>query len=350
MKKAAFVELYDWHTECIYSHLAYLKASGYHVEFICNDRQRERVGLISELADRTMFVDAGDIREVLRCRDYVMGGGFDKVILGTVYNDKAIKAFVSGQMHKKTSLFGVMHDLRHLRPSQRLMGRAVPGNIRNFFVLGRYIADNFPARRGNCCYIPLMFQPDYPEEKVEKDKGEIWIVVPGMVTQGRRDYRALLPADGRTYDKKVKIILLGYGGTADAVKLRQELKMRGVEDNIVFFDNYVDEPEFYSWIRKADYIMPLLHEECTRFDRYLKKKITGNLNIALNFRKPMLCDEAFSTVADYVPHSIFYKRGDLVDTVNGLRCPDVEKFYDAEFERTHTLEVLAKEYDGFLNR
>lgn len=62
----------------------------------------------------------------------------------------------------------------------------------------------------------------------------------------------------------------------------------------------------------------------------------------------MLCDEAFGNLPDFAAHSILYKRDRLCAIVNNLRIPDVKKFYDKKFESTHTLEVLSKRYNEFL--
>ena len=131
---------------------------------------------------------------------------------------------------------------------------------------------------------------------------------------------------------------------------RDELRRRGIEKHFVFFDKFVDVAAFQSWIKKCDYVMPLIHERCDAFRDYLSVKITGNLNVALTYRKPMLCDEAFRAVPEYAAHSIFYERGRLCRVVNSLGVPDTERFYDAEFERSHSLEVLAARYDAFLSR
>lgn len=221
--------------------------------------------------------------------------------------------------------------------------------IKKFFVLADYIAQNAPRIPGiEFSTIPLIFQPDYPSVPVEKPDGEIWIAVPGGVSFSRRDYIALVPPEGKKYSRNIKFIILGRSNREKTATLHNALKERGIEDNFVFFETFVENAEFQSWVKKCDYVMPLIHEKCEAFEDYLSVKITGNLNVALTYRKPMLCDVAFRRIPEYAEHSIFYHRDGLCDMVNGLVIPETKEYYDDDFERTHSIDVLAEKYNAFL--
>lgn len=350
MKKAAFIEFNVSHSECIYSHLLYLKTAGYHVEFICNKALKDRVTEIKKIADKTSFINVGLPYRDINCK-YILAQNFDKVIIGSsfCYGDKDVIEKLPAEY--TSDFFGVLHNLNHVGITGLInpRHRRYVERVNKFFVLADYLAANAPQRNGLAfAPIPLIFQPDYPPISIMKPNADIWIAIPGTVEFKRRDYMALIPPQGEKYAKNIKFILLGWDRGEKNTAFRNTLKDNGIEHNFIFFDNYVEGGAFQSWIRKCDYIMPLIHEKCDDFRDYLSVKITGNLNVALTYRKPMLCDAAFSAIADYAAHCIFYERDELCRLVNNLGKADIKKFYDKEFERTHSLEALSERYHSFL--
>ncbi len=350
MKKAAFIEFNLSHSECIYSHLLYLKTAGYHVEFICNEIQRTKVAEIKKIADKTTFIKVKQ-RYFDKICGYIIGQKFDTVIIGSAFyrGDMNIVNRLSAQ--QTANFFAVLHSLNNVGSEDLTepKHRQYTEKINRFFVLADYIAANAPKQTGFTYSVaPLIFQPDYPPVPIEKPDGDIWIAIPGAVNFYRRDYMALIPPKGEKYASNIKFILLGWDYGEKTTSFRNTLKECDIEDNFILFKHYVEGAEFQSWIRKCDYIMPLIHEKCTAFKDYLSVKISGNLNVALTYRKPMLCDEAFSVLPEYAAHSIFYKRDGLCGFVNSLEVPDTKKFYNENFERTHSLEVISKRYMKFL--
>lgn len=350
MKRAVFIELFSWHSECIYSQLLYLKTAGYYVELVCNKEQEYNMTEVYPLADKTIWVNVNSLEDIVRIREYVEQNHFDQVILGTIYNRKESKGFLNRRFVKKTDPVAGLHDLRYVNFKAALLRRAVPSYMKRFLVLADYVKNNFPASRGCCLSIPLIFQPDYPNVPIDKPADEIWIAVPGMVNLSRRDYMALLPQQELEYDPKIKFILLGTATSKEAQEFRKTICQRGLSDNFVFFDSYVNPAEFYSWARLCDYVMLLIHPGCKGFKRYIGSKISGSLNVSLMLRKPMLCDVAFSALPDFAQHSLFYKREDLAVFVNSLIRPDRHSFYNEQFERLHTLEALSQRYISFLEK
>lgn len=352
MKKTVFIELTRAHSECIYSQLLYLKTAGYHVELICNAAHLHNVVEIKKIADQTMFISVRRPYVDTIC-NYIASRQFDNVIIGSAFYNRDHRVVRKLAAVCSADIFGVLHDMSKVSPEELEKPdiRQYTEKVNRFFVLADYIAANAPKQAGlEFEVIPLMFQPDYPPVNIDKPDGDIWIAIPGAVNFKRRDYMALLPMNGEEYAANVKFIMLGWDYGRKTAGFRDELRRRGIEKHFVFFDKFVDVAAFQSWIKKCDYVMPLIHERCDAFRDYLSMKITGNLNVALTYRKPMLCDEAFRAIPEYAAHSIFYERGRLCRVVNGLGVPDTERFYDAEFERSHSLEVLAARYDAFLSR
>ena len=347
MKRAAFIELTIAHSECIYSQLLYLKTSGYHVELICNAVHVCNVVNMKQIADKTTFITVERKYYDTIC-DYIIRQRFDKIIIGSAFYKhygNMVNRLTAGGC--RADLFAVLHSLDKLVRTDGRLRRM--GKIDRFFVLADYVAANAPRQIGfEYAAIPLIFQPDYPSVPIDKPDGEIWIAVPGAVNFKRRDYMALIPPERCRYAENIKFILLGWDYGDKTIAFRNKLKDRGVDRNFIFFPRYVDVAAFQSWIMKCDYVMPLIHEGCDSFKDYMSVKITGNLNVALTYRKPMLCDVAFGAIDEYAAHSILYERGQLCGFVNTLAFPDVGQFYSDDFERAHSLEVLAKRYAVFL--
>ncbi len=350
MKRVAYIEFNVTHTECIYSHLLYLKTAGYHVEFICNEIQMYRVTEMQKIADKTTFIKVGEAYCDSNCQ-YILEQKFDTVIIGSAFYNPDIDIVNKLSPERTANFFAVLHNLNNIELEGLIdpKHRQYTDRINRFFVMADYIAANAPKQIGlTYSTIPLIFQPEYPSVPIKKPEGNIWIAIPGPIEFKRRDYMALIPPKGKKYSENIKFILLGYNHGIKTIPFFNTLKEFGIENNFVFFNKYVMEAVFQSCIKKCDYIMPLIHEKCEGFKDYLSVKITGNLNVALTYRKPMLCDEAFSAIPEYAAHSIVYKRDELCDFVNSLGTPDAKKFYDEEFERKHSLEALSKRYCAFL--
>ena len=201
------------------------------------------------------------------------------------------------------------------------------------------------CRKPSVAIYPI-FYPAFNTFELTKKPGEVWIVIPGAVSLGRRDYLTLLRPDV-PYASHIKFIILGNKNKADGQLIHKEVNKAGFQSNFIFFDGFVPEEEFYSYVLQCDYIMPLIHPGRGEYDKYVSEKISGTYNLATAYRKIMLCPKDMETYEDFRDSSLFYDSDDIQSFVNSLKPMGSDTFYqlskwEQQEQQKRMKEFLAK--------
>lgn len=289
--KVALVEFNTWHGECLAPQLAYLKARGIDATLICPQKTAQAID--AETMAGVRHVECAErkgVRNVWEAWRAIVRTGCDLAVLNTAQGSEALKLSLL-PFPKRLRFAGVIHDLRKLTRStgQRLIDRRMSG----FLVAARYLTTDFPLRRPVEYFSPLPARPDRPcKAWPPKAKSETWIVIPGNVESKRRNY-ASLPrlAQGLT-GSGVRIIVLGNIGKGDGPWLRNLICSAGLGKMFVFFDGFVPEDVYDSYMRQCDYLLPLIDSDVPCAEDYTRHKTSGTFNLAKAYGKTMLCDNA----------------------------------------------------------
>jgi hypothetical protein len=124
-------------------------------------------------------------------------------------------------------------------------------------------------------------------------------------------------------------------------------------NQFVFFDNFVEECKFHSYLRASDIIMPLIHKSHSYFKEINGEKISGTFNLAFAHKKPILCEDCFDKFGDFQENGIFYKLENMIKIINGLSSDNsilINKASDMyrnpkwsfEFQRNKYIEFIEK--------
>ena len=88
------------------------------------------------------------------------------------------------------------------------------------------------------------------------------------------------------------------------------------------------DEEFYSYVNLCDYVLPLVNPKDPVYSKYVTDKISGTYNLAIAFRKPMLCQRELEVYEDFKDTSFFYDNDQFAEFINHLTPnPDVSKLY-----------------------
>ena len=328
MAKVALLELAGSHDECLYSQVLFLKKAGYQVTLVCSENLRGQVRTFPhvEAFEFLSFRDKGAIGQwklLLKLRNFLMREGFQKIIINTAYG-KIIRNLLLLPFPSRIEFIGTAHSLPKLLHSstQKLISR----KIRKYFFLNDYLSEQFRSSESTLnvsTYYPIFF-PEVKEVELDKPEEEIWVCIPGQLEIKRRDYPTLLNALGKVRPKaNIKFILLGRSNHrySNAIEVVEMMKSKGLENQFVLFESFIENNLFHTYLLRSDYILPLIHPNNMGGSSYLRNQISGAFNLAFAYRKPLLMEQAFSAYEDFKDSSLFYKEENLDTFLENLPHP-----------------------------
>ena len=319
MKKAALIEFYRYHHECLYSQILFLENSGYEVVLFCDEKVKPVIDGFN-LNIEILFFDFKKLSSLFRLRKILIRRKFDNVILNTAQGNIALK-FCLLPFPKNMHFAGNIHNLKKLGRSR---GQAfISRKIKNYYVLDEYI---LPATKSYpqfnfAAYYPAFFPSFNLIEFTDKNK-DVWICIPGSIEYRRRDYDSLIDIASNC-DDDVKFILLGNASRGDGTDFIEKIKAADVADKFVYFEKFVNNRSFYSYIHASDYLLPLIHPNTPSVEDYKQFKISGIFPLAKAFRKTMLLHDLFKDVSDF-NYSCKYYNSNL-ELLNALSSEPLDK-------------------------
>lgn len=326
-KKVVITELNPYHDECIYSQCLMLKKMGVEVVVIGNCRAEKRIRIsLAGVADELIFLPFGSgwngMKSIFRFYRMMKSMGQIHLHFNTAQGNVAWKLFLL-PFPKRISVTGVIHNVKKLKKSfgQKIITR----QIKRYMLLSDLLLPAYKEAcpRSSVTVYPI-FYPKHKTQPLDKPKGEIWIVIPGGVSYGRRDYDLLL-SNETGYPRNVKFILLGNINRADGQVVLEKIRSRGLDSSFVVFNEYVPDDTFYSYVEASDYMMPLVHPDNSKYTKYVRDKISGTYDLAIAYRKPMLCPKEMKQYEDFADTALFYDKENIASFFKTLPITNINK-------------------------
>lgn len=196
-------------------------------------------------------------------------------------------------------------------------------------------------------------------ELVKKDDNKLVFVVPGQIEEHRRDYDIVLDAFDkifRTYNKKLRLILLGYpvGLYGNRIIKRcKELKEKGYD--LLYYDSFVPEEEYDKIMKNVDFlILPikiLSQGIGVTKEYYGITKGSAAVFESIQYAKPMIVPNDFNMIKDFESSTMRYKDVEhLIDNIEYLSSNEkrVNEYHSNALKNTgsfslHILQSYFKE-------
>lgn len=333
MKSVALVELFPYHSECLYSQLLFMQGQA-RVVLICDQRLEPIVKTFGPVYEECLFLDFKELSSLFKLRSYLIRNKIETVVLNTAQGSRPLK-FMLLPFPRRIHFVGIIHETQKLIDSfgQRLISR----KIKSYYVLADYVNRLFPANLGlKHQFFTPAFYPTFDKVNLPNKQDEIWVCIPGAIESKRRDYNALLTlAQHPRLNGNVKFILLGNASLGEGSVFIDEIQRLNIVQRFVYFNERVSDEQFYSYIREVDYLLPLIHPEAHAAGDYTKIKISGMFPLSLAFQKTMLCHSLFGQVKGFDYNVLFYDNLDaLVETINQNR--KVEHTFTADFDKNQS--------------
>jgi hypothetical protein len=329
-QKIALIELGTSHDECLYAQVAYLKSRPKcSLRIYCSPKIAARIAPWADENEVEILKQKLGWKDFYRLYKNISKGQFNTVIFNTGQGPH-IRKLLLFPFAKSITFIASIHNINRLETSRSQ--KAISRKVRKYLVLNDYLLKplaekNYPQLKFSSYYAILY--PSYPELEIAKPAGEIWIVIPGQVENKRRDYPSLIQALTKEKpSKKLRFILLGISEHehGDGILLKAEIEAAGLEENFMLWRDFVSMETFYTYVKKADYIMPLIHAEHGSGRTY-QTQISGTYNLAFAFKKCLLMDEAYQDIEDFKDSAEFYQTSNLARFLNGLESTSHKKLY-----------------------
>lgn len=242
---------------------------------------------------------------------------FDLVIIGTVHRYFAVFHSIAenfntavivhninftklskGKLIQKIFAEQTLFRLKLLLKEGLLKMPAVHQKTSHFFVLGQSL-----SVKKKFHYLPVFYNK-FSENRISDS---LTIVIPGTVSQSRRDYKKifeLLEEDEQLTAEHPEKTFVFLGKAKDKeLQILKELKRTIKRNTLIFFDKKVPQNEFEFWMRKADVLWCPVQRETSFFsnaEQYGTTKISGNLGDAISFGKFVVFREGLFSDAPFV--------------------------------------------------
>jgi hypothetical protein len=304
LKNIAYIEI-DTHAEIAQDFMDLMQDSkAFSVDYYLSEKiknQTQKNGNVVHQSDSSMILDQ------LSTKNY------DLIIIGTVH--RYFNTFLAISEKYNTSV--IIHNLNFSKISKSDLIKNIFKNdliyrLKLWWKEGLYYADKTHAKAKYHLVLDqelssdkLEFLPLFYTKSVDKIRDKIFtIVIPGGVSQKRRDYNKVLDIirNLKTEDQFTFVFL----GKAKGHELKDlENLDENLPENIktIYFSERVSPEIFDQWMRKADVLWCPIREEAEFFSNkeiYGETKMTGNLGDAIKYGKPAVFPKNYSSQLNFI--------------------------------------------------
>lgn len=329
--KAAIIEFGTSHTEIIYSQLLFMKEAGVSVTLFFNEKLRENSEHFSEMYE-VNFLPFNDFKtsraSYSAIKKKLAEENFTHFILNSAEGALA-RNFLLTRLPSSIQRVGIIHNTDKLTGSTTQ--KIITTRLDKYFVLSDYMLQYLPKnfKKPAASFYPI-FEPEYKDTAIQfpKTAGEFRVGIPGTVEFSRRDYAGLLEElKIKKLNENIKFILLGPANNRDSnlTQILSELQKLGLKDRFIYFENYIDNDTFYTYLKSCDALLPLINADKSEYAKFIRHKITGTYNLSYAWKIPMINHSSLNGIEDFTENSIFYDSGKLSETLNKFSA-DIELY------------------------
>ncbi|WDF45514.1 hypothetical protein PQ459_11465 [Chryseobacterium sp. KACC 21268] len=307
MKKIAYIEL-DTHAELVNNFFELTKnSSEISVDFYFS----EKVFKLLKLEGHNIFLtDYSELLEVLKKKNY------DLIIIGTVHRHFNFYKAIG----KKYKTAIVVHNLNFTKASRWELFKSIFKKDQQYrlklflkegllesskvYQRAKYLLgiDALMSKQNHLKFLPIYFN-QFTSGNSQQDL--IKIVVPGAVSQSRRDYYSFFEKLKNFEDINLnyEIIFLGKASGEELERLNQISTEIPQFVKIQYFEEKLKQEEFNKCMMKSDVLYCPIQTETESFsvkEIYGKTKISGNIGDAIKYGKPAIFPSTYPSDLEFI--------------------------------------------------
>lgn len=347
MKKIAYIEI-DTHAEIAQDFINVMSGSGeFTVDYYFSKKIKDQ---IIESGENIFLSDSSMILDQLKLQRY------DVIIIGTVH--RYFNTFLA--IVKKYNASVIVHNMNFMKSSKFSLIKSIfkEDQIYRLKLLWKegllnsskvyQTAKKLLVLDEELCSDKLKFLPLFYTKNFKKPENKVLtIVIPGGVSQQRRDYKRVfstiknlekLSKHSDSENKFIEFIFLGKAKNEELkeiIDLERSLKYI----NITYFSERVSQADFEDWMQKADVLWCPIQQKSTFFSQeeiYGKTKMTGNLGDAIKFGKQAVFPSNYASKLDF----IVPEQKDILEQFKSLKNSQFD--FQKEFNKKSVQQKLEK--------
>ena len=268
------------HGECLPAYIKYFNDLGYHVDLLLLREiiKQEPFCRMPEDADFSIIEGTWDNRAEILKNGKILN--YKHILIATAIcyyepQSPVIAEFPVFQKHP--SVYIVEHDLRD-----------IDTNMERPYLKENRIATLWKFSMGtmvNPCY--------FGDVKITSKNVPTFIVV-GKIEKKRKNHNLLFNAIEKLQKETQNFHVVIIGEVENGRQTIPE-KIKP----FVTITGYLNFPEMYNYMEKADFFLPLLDPDNKDHERYLTSGVTGSLQLILGFRKVPVIQEKFADFYEF---------------------------------------------------
>lgn len=318
MKRIAYIEI-DTHAEIAQAFMNIMEGSqDFSVDYYYSKRIKDQ---INEAGSDVFLSDSSMILDQLKLKEY------DLVIIGTVH--RFFNTFLA--ITKKYNTTVITHNLNFTKASKLDLIKSVfKGDViyrlklwwkEGLLYAGKVyqtskslVVLDEALISGRHQFLPLFYTGNF----VKSENKSLTIVIPGGVSQKRRDYQHIFKTirEIKT-DKVCEFIFLGKAKDHELKQLEHLSSNLPENISVTYFSERVSAGNFEKWMQKADVLWCPIQQETEFFsikEIYGKTKMTGNLGDSIIYGKWAVFSKNYPSKL----HFIQSEKENIFDQLNEL--------------------------------
>jgi len=304
LKKIAYIEI-DTHAEIAQAFMDIMNdSSGFTVDYYFSKKIKD---LVSENGETVFLSDSSMILEQLKLKTY------DLIIIGTVH--RYFNTFHA--LTQKYTTAVIVHNINFSVASKSALMRSIfKGDIiyrlklwwkEGLFYTSKAYRNtkSLLVLDEELALVPYQFLPLFYSENFEQPENKnLVIVIPGGVSQKRRDYQYVFKTiENLKTEEKCEFIFLGKAKD-DELKHLEKLSQKLPENiSVRYFSERVSNADFEKEMQKADVLWCPVRNKAQFFSReeiYGVTKMTGNLGDAIKYGKTAVFPKNYPSKLEFI--------------------------------------------------
>ncbi len=304
MKKIAYIEI-DTHAEIVQSFLEIMKDSTeFSVDYYFSKKIKNQ---INDYDESVFLSDSSMILEQLKMKKY------DLIIVGTVH--RYFNTFQT--IAEKYNTTFIVHNINFTKISKldlikNIFKEDLIYRLKLWWKEGLFYTSKAYEKAKKLLVLDEELSSDsyrflpifYSKNNAFSENKVLTIVIPGGVSQKRRDYHHIFETiENLKLSEQILFVFLGKAINQELDQLKRLGSILPGNITIQYFSERVSPEDFDGWMRKADVLWCPIQEETTFFSQkeiYGKTKMTGNLGDAIKYGKPAIFPANYSSKLDFI--------------------------------------------------
>lgn len=340
MKKIAYIEI-DTHAEIAADFMNLMEDSkGFSVDYYFSEKIKKQIHKSNEnvfLSDNSMILDQLETKK------------YDLIIIGTVH--RYFNTFLNITQKYKTAV--IVHNLNFSKASKldlikNIFKEDILYRLKLWWKEGLFNSSKVYRNASQLLvldkefssseyqFLPLFYSKEFVQNKNEK----LTVVIPGGVSQKRRDYNHVLDVIQKS--EGVDNIDFIFLGKAKGEEL-ENIKKIAEKFNLKYFTERVSQEDFEIWMKKADVLWCPIQQKTQFFSQkeiYGSTKMTGNIGDAIKFGKAAVFPKNYSSKLEF----IVPEKENIIQQFNEL------KYYQFDFQKDYSKKMVLENLEQLLIR